>query len=226
LKSVVLLSGGLDSTVNFKCAIDEGEVTLALTFDYGQAAFANEMHAAADCAQRYGVRHQVSDLTWYRDLLPGPIAGEGMIISHDDGLAVDRQRLLNEAWVPNRNCVLLSIGAAFAEALDADGVVIGLNREEAETFPDNSRTFLEAMNRVLAVSSLGNVRIVSYTVDMSKSEIVELGQRIDAPLDIIYSCYRRSGDQRMCGSCQSCTRLKSALRENGLLDRLAGRFAR
>jgi 7-cyano-7-deazaguanine synthase len=225
LKTVVLLSGGLDSVVNLKCAVDESEVVLALTFDYGQAAFANEKRAAAGCAERYGIRHHVADLTWYGELLPGAVSGRGEALSFGDRLPEGRDGLLNEAWVPNRNCVFLSIGAAFAEASGAGGVVIGLNREEAEVFPDNSVRFREAVNTVLGISTLSGVRVITYTGEMSKKEIVGLAKRIDAPLDIIYSCYRKSEDQRMCGSCQSCVRLKTALRENRLLGDLEGRFA-
>ncbi|MFH1314009.1 MAG: 7-cyano-7-deazaguanine synthase QueC [Candidatus Eisenbacteria bacterium] len=222
---MVLLSGGLDSVVNLKCAIDECEVGLALTFDYGQAAFANEKHAAAGCAERYGIPHQVVDLRWYEHLLPGAISGLGEALSFGERLPEDGEGLLNEAWVPNRNCVFLSIGGAFAEASGADGVVIGINREEAEVFPDNTEAFRDAMNSVLSISTRSGVRVVTYTSGMSKKEIVELGRRIGAPLDLIYSCYRRSDDQRMCGSCQSCMRLKTALRKNQILDEFKGRFA-
>jgi 7-cyano-7-deazaguanine synthase len=226
LKAVVLLSGGLDSVVNLKCAFDEGEVVEALTFDYGQSAFADEKRAAASCAGRLGVPHRTVELGWYRTLVPGPIAGRGDVASYPAGLPQDRDRLLREAWVPNRNCVFISIGAAFAEARGADRVVIGLNSEEAETFPDNSKPFLDSMNAVLAVSTLTAVQAVTYTGALSKAEIVELGIRVGAPLDVVYSCYRGSDDHRMCGCCQSCVRLKRALEAKNAAGLLKGRFAR
>jgi 7-cyano-7-deazaguanine synthase len=225
LKSVVLLSGGLDSIVNLKCALDDGDVVTALTFDYGQVAFANERHAAEMCAKRYTTRHEVIELDWYKRLLHGPIVGQGDVASWANGVLSDKERLLAEAWIPNRNCVFLSIAGAYAETAGAGEVVIGLNREEAEVFPDNSQTFLDDMNKVFAGSTLSGVRAVSHTAGLSKREIVELGIRVDAPLDLVYSCYRLGDDQRMCGTCQSCTRLKSALLQNEALDRLKGRFA-
>jgi 7-cyano-7-deazaguanine synthase len=224
LKAVVLLSGGLDSVVNFKCALDHGGIELALTFDYGQAAFANERYAAAACAERFGVAHRIIELDWYRDLVPGAISGDGDVQTHETCLPSDADRLLREAWIPNRNCVFTSIGAVFAESLGAGQVVIGLNREEGEVFPDNSGTFLRSIDRVLATSTLSGVRAVSYTEEMSKADIVGLGRQIGAPLDVVYSCYRRSGDHSMCGTCQSCVRLKDALAANGISDILAARF--
>jgi 7-cyano-7-deazaguanine synthase len=224
LKTVALLSGGLDSVVNLKCAVDQGQVELALTFDYGQIAFGNERKAASVCAERVGIPHQIVGLSWYKGLAMNPVVGQGKIRSNRTVLAVDRAELLKEAWIPNRNCVFLSIAAAFAEALDADGVLIGLNRDEAEVFPDNSEVFMDRMTRVLELSTLSGVKIMSYTAGLRKKEIVELGVRIGAPLDLIYSCYCESEDQRMCGVCQSCLRLKSALRENDLYEKYRGRF--
>jgi 7-cyano-7-deazaguanine synthase len=226
LKAVVLLSGGLDSVVNLKCALDEGEIVEALTFDYGQSAFADEERAAVACAGRFGVPHRVIELDWYRTLIPRPVAGDGDVASYTMGLPRDRDSLLQEAWIPNRNCVFISIGAAFAEARGADRVVIGLNSEEGEVFPDNSQAFLDSMNTVLATSTLSAVRAVTYTGDLSKAEIVALGINVGAPLDIIYSCYRKSDDHRMCGSCQSCVRLKHALEVNDATGLLKARFAR
>jgi 7-cyano-7-deazaguanine synthase len=219
-----LLSGGLDSIVNLKCAIDESEIALALTFDYGQIAFTDEAAAAVGCAKRYSLRHEIVELGWYRALADRPLVGRGPMRQYPQGLNSKKESMLEEAWLPNRNCVFLSIAAAYAEALGADAVVIGANRDEAEVFPDNSQAFLDSMTRVLSTSTLTGVRATSYTADLSKREIVELGIRIGAPLELVYSCYKPSVDRRMCGLCQSCVRLKDALRDSGVLDRYEARF--
>jgi 7-cyano-7-deazaguanine synthase len=224
LRSVVLLSGGLDSVVNLKRAHDEGEVVLALTFDYGQTSFPSERRAAAECARRYGIEHRVIDLPWYSDLLPPVMSGRESAHSHDEASLKRHQDLLKEVWVPNRNCVLVAVGAAHAEAAGAGFLVAGFNLEEAEVFPDNSADFVEAMNRVLGMSTLSGVRVIAYTQGMTKSETVRLAGEIEAPLGLVYSCYMPSPEQVMCGSCQSCVRLKAALEANGLLERYAKRF--
>jgi 7-cyano-7-deazaguanine synthase len=211
LRSLVLLSGGLDSVVNLKCAADTGAAVGAITFDYGQAAAKNEIEAAAECARRVGVPHEVVELGDYWGMLPGPMRGSGRIAKHRDLDGVDARRMLREAWVPNRNGVFVNIGAAFAEFRGADAVVMGLNREEAEVFPDNSEDFLDLVNKALEVSTLSAVRVVSFTTRLSKREIVRLALENAAPLDAVYSCYEKSDDQVMCGECQSCVRLKRAL---------------
>ena len=225
MKSVVLLSGGLDSVVNLKAALDRGGVVRALTFDYGQAAAANEIRAASEAAGWLSAAHSVVPLPWYRDLVANPVMGGGEVAGYRGALPDDADAFLKEAWIPNRNCVLVSVGAAYAEALGAASVVIGLNAEEARVFPDNSAGFLERMNGVLAVSTLSGVTAVSYTLGMTKAEIVRFGLEMEAPLELIYSCYKPAVDQRMCGLCQSCVRVKAALKANGVLERLGKRFA-
>ena len=224
MRSVVLLSGGLDSVVNLKKAHDEGEVVLALTFDYGQTSFPSERRAACECARRYGIKHRVVELPWYSELLPPVMSGREFAPSHDGASLKRHQDLLKEVWVPNRNCVLVAVGVAHAEAAGAGHLVAGFNLEEAEVFPDNSAEFVEAINRVLGISTLSGVKVIAYTQGMTKSETVRLAAEIDAPLDLVYSCYMPSSGQVMCGSCQSCVRLKGALEANGLLERYAERF--
>jgi 7-cyano-7-deazaguanine synthase len=226
LKAVVLLSGGLDSIVNFKCAFDEGEILAALTFDYGQVAFEGEAAAAAESARRYGVRHEIVGLDWYRDLIQNPIAGSGSLspVSQED-IDTGARKLVEETWVPNRNAVLVAIGAAFAESLGADAVVAGLNFEEAELYPDNSAEFVRRTNEALEVSTLKDVVVKSYTIELNKKETVALGLSNGAPLDLVYSCYEPPRAGLMCGVCQSCLRLKASFEANGVLDKHAGRFA-
>lgn len=225
MRFIVLLSGGLDSVVNFKCATDNGSVESAVTFDYGQAASENEKRAAAECARRLGVRHEVVDLGWYRDLLPQAMSGIEEAAAYEPEDIGDSRSMLKEAWVPNRNGVFVNIGAAFAEASGAHAVVIGLNREEARVFPDNSEAFMKSATGALKISTLSGVEVVSFTAALTKREIVHLGIENASPLDLVYSCYRASPDQRMCGECQSCVRLKTALEGEGRA-RLSERFMR
>lgn len=220
LKSIVLLSGGLDSVVNLKIATQRTDVLMALTFEYGQAASRNEIEAAKKCASSLGVSHKVIPLDWYRSLLPDNPSSKQDIESEKVTVYP------SDVWVPNRNAVFLSIGAAFAEKHGAEIVVMGLNCEEARWFPDNTAEFIEAANGMLSYSTSNSVKIVSYTVSLSKGEIVSLGVRTGAPLELIYSCYLGSPDQRMCGQCRSCLLLKDALKQNDLLDMFKMRFVR
>ena len=212
MRSVVLLSGGLDSTVSLMRAREEGEVVLALTFDYGQRAAEREIAAAKAMCERLGVAHRVIALPWLGEItstalvnqsakLPQPAAGELE--------GAKAQAAAQAVWVPNRNGLFIAIAAAFAEAMGADQIVTGFNAEEAAAFPDNSVPFVEATNAALALSTLSKVRVVSYTQELDKAEIVRLGQRLGAPLDLIWSCY--TAGPQPCGVCDPCLRFQRAV---------------
>lgn len=213
-KSIVLLSGGLDSTVNFCKALNETKVVLALTFNYGQRAASNECSRARKICKKYGVIHRVIDLEWLKG-----VSQQGALVNLKKRLPKlsssqldDRETALKTAkkvWVPNRNGVFIHIAASFAEGLEADQVVVGFNAEEAITFPDNSLDFLNRVNSSLELSTLSRPKVVCYTTDCRKVDIVKLGKTLDAPFDLMWSCYE-SG-KRMCRACESCQRFFRAI---------------
>lgn len=216
MKGIVLLSGGLDSAVNLAFACRNLEVVLCLTADYGQLAARREIAAAAALSAHYGAAHQVVELSFLRGLGGSALTGTGelpelAVADLDDPVrGVDSAR---RVWVPNRNGLLVNVAACFAEALGCNRIVAGFNREEARTFPDNSRQFLEAVNHALAYSTLADIQMVSYTQFLDKAEIVVLGQRLRVPWSLVWSCYR--GGDWPCGTCESCARLARAEEKAG-----------
>ena len=216
-KSIVLLSGGLDSLVNAQKAFLETDLCLILTFDYGQEAAEREIEAAALTAQKMNVPHRVVRLDWLPELDKG--LTKGMVPDYDparlDDLAY-ASKTAKQVWVPNRNGVMINIAAAVAESMDVDFIVVGFNRDEAATFPDNSAEFIKRTNAALEYSTLSRPRLRCYTIDLNKSGILRLGIEIGAPLEYLWSCYHAG--EHMCGECESCRRLKRALVENNYLE--------
>ena len=94
---------------------------------------------------------------------------------------------------------------------------MGWDFEEAATFPDNSKEFLDAFNNLLKIGSLEDIQIEAPLIQMDKKEIVKLGDDIGAPLDISYSCYM--GENLHCGVCESCMRRKRAFELVGIHDK-------
>ena len=224
-KSIVLLSGGLDSAVAFKKSVDTSDVVLCLTFDYGQRAAAKETKAAAEMSSLYGVRHELIKLPWLKEICQTALVCSDKQIpelSTDelDGTGGKTEQSAKSVWVPNRNGIFINIAASYCEALHADNIVTGFNIEEAATFPDNSPEFIEAINSSLSYSTLDKVKLLSPTASLNKKEIVKLGMEINAPLELLWSCYK--GGEKMCGACESCMRLKRALQDAGsdILNRL------
>jgi 7-cyano-7-deazaguanine synthase len=221
MRAVGLLSGGLDSTVALALVAARrlGGVELALTIDYGQRAAAREVDAARRIAERLALPHRVVALPFFRELGGGALLDAELELPRPDRATLDRggravAKSADRVWVPNRNGVFIEVAAAFAESLGADAVVVGFNREEAATFPDNSQGYLEAMNGALAFSTRGRVRLASPTASLDKVEIVRAGSECDAPLDLIWPCYEGGADP--CGTCESCQRLRRAAERAGV----------
>ncbi len=217
MKSIVLLSGGLDSSVALAQALRETDVVLCLTFDYGQKSAAKEKKAAAALAANYKINHRVLELSFLKEITTSALVGE-------EGIPEPRLSDLNDpaksgasaalVWVPNRNGLFVNIAASFAEAYQCDIIVTGFNREEAVTFSDNSRDYVNAANLAMSFSTLRRVRLVSYTQQLDKVEIVKLGLALGLPFQYVWSCYR--GEDKMCGRCESCMRLRRAAEAAGL----------
>ncbi len=197
-RAVVLASGGLDSLVSLARARRELDVRLVLFCDYAQTAVENERNAVLGVVNYYGLPFREVDLKWLGELAPGGMSGGAGDLS-----------CLDDVWVPNRNGVFLNVAAAYAEDYGCGLIVTGFNREEAAEFPDNSREFVEAASRCFEFSTRGGVKVVSYTLDMTKREILLEGMKLKAPLSLVWSCYR-SGTV-MCGKCPSCLKLRTAL---------------
>lgn len=214
--AVVLLSGGLDSLVVLAVAAREHDV-LALTFDYGQMAGESEIRAATSIARHYHASHTTIELNFLRGgaltgagKLPEPTAEQlSTLAAHESARAV---------WVPARNLVFCSIAASIAERIGAHTVFIGANAEEGETFPDNTSTFVERFNDVLGSATLHPVELKAPLTSLTKPEIVRLGDELDVPFELSWSCYRSLDVP--CGVCESCMRRRRAFETAGIPDPL------
>lgn len=221
--SIVLLSGGLDSSANLAMACAKDTVVLALHVDYGQRAEGPEWRASQKLCEYYGVKLEKITIPWL-----GALGGSSLTDRSKDVPELHRSELdtldriqetAKSVWVPNRNGVLLNIAAAYAERFRATRVIVGFNREEATTFPDNSEAFLDQATKALSFSTMNGVEIFCYTTRMDKVEICEALKLLPKPFphSLVWSCYH-SGS-RPCGKCESCGRHDRAMELAGFADR-------
>ncbi|MBM7855287.1 7-cyano-7-deazaguanine synthase [Desulfohalotomaculum tongense] len=219
MKSIVLLSAGLDSTVCLAQAVRESKVELCLTFDYGQRAAKQEIKHARALAEHYNVTHRVLKLDFFKHFQNSALISDNVQIPAPEKESLDclpRARETAAAvWVPNRNGIFINIAAGFAETLKCQLVVTGFNAEEAAAFPDNSAEYVIAANEALSYSTANGVRVVSYTQRLNKTEIVQLGQRLGVPWQHVWSCYY--GGEEMCGRCESCRRFYRGLEQANVI---------
>ncbi|MBR3155989.1 MAG: 7-cyano-7-deazaguanine synthase QueC [Methanobrevibacter sp.] len=212
-KAISVLSGGLDCTVA-TCVFDEEYEIHAITFDYGQKAAKQEINASKRICEKMGWMHEVIDLPWLSNISTSSLNTDADIpeLGEDDLDDLDKSsETASSVWVPARNTVFTSIALSYAESIGAEIIIVGWNGEEGATFPDNSKQYMEKFNELIDVGSPDKIRIEAPAIDLNKEEIVELGIKVGAPMELSYSCYK--GDDKPCGVCESCVRRKRAFKK-------------
>lgn len=216
-QSVILLSSGLDSTVNFYVALKKTEIKLAITFNYGQQAATKEIERSKELCDLNRIKHVVVELPWLKDLGQSALTKPkttalplGKSVSIDN--AQVSEKTAKSVWVPNRNGVFLNIAAAYAESIKANMVIPGFNAEEAVTFPDNSYDYVRAVRKAFVFSTANHVDVQCFTINKTKNEIVKLGHSMEIPFSRMWVCYQNG--ENWCGQCESCQRAIRAFRAN------------
>ena len=211
-RSIILLSGGLDSLVSLGLKKDELNVELGLTFDYGQKSFEKEYNSSKQIAKYYNIKHECIKLDWLKNITATSLVSNDAVPEIETNKLDDKDITTNSmknVWVPNRNGLFINIAAAYADSFGYDYIVIGANKEEAATFSDNSKQFIEDITKSLETSTNQKVKVLAPLIDCNKDEIVQKALELKVPLKYINSCYNNT--QKHCGKCESCNRLKRAL---------------
>ncbi|MDF2568475.1 MAG: queC [Sporomusa sp.] len=216
-KAVVLLSGGLDSTVCMAVANSEGYELLPISFNYHQR-HSRELEAAARVTQHYkSSRHLVIETNMEA------IGGSALT---DTSLAVPEGHIgavgVPVTYVPARNLIFLSYALGYAEVTGADRVYIGVNALDYSGYPDCRPEFIALFQQLAdystkaAVQDGRKIMIETPLINLTKKDIVLLGDRLGAPLHLTTSCYQ--GEDAACGQCDSCLLRLKGFAEAGLPD--------
>lgn len=208
-KSIILLSGGLDSlvTLGYSKKHTNYDVELALTFNYGQKTAQAEIEYAHKAADYYNVEHKVINLDWLKDITNTALV-RGEVPERD----LNTKESAAQVWVPNRNALFLNIAAAFCDSFGYEFILYGANKDEGETFSDNTEAFRTSVTEVFKTSTLVHPKVIAPLINYSKDDIVKIAVRDNIPLDYVRSCYN-SGSIH-CGKCESCQHLIKALKNN------------
>jgi 7-cyano-7-deazaguanine synthase len=216
MKAVVLLSGGMDSATALAVAIRQGFSCYALTISYGQRHDA-ELGAAKRIGQSMNVlEHRVvhvdfgqwggSALTDQQIEVPTTVS-EGIPIT----------------YVPARNTIFLALALSWAEVLQADHIFIGVNAIDYSGYPDCRPAFIEAFEKLANVATKKSIEGAAFKIhapllDLSKAEIVRLGQKLGVDFALTISCYQANENGRACGVCDACKLRRAGFSEAGIKD--------
>lgn len=215
-RAVVLLSGGIDSVTLLHYTARRLEIPEihALSFVYGQK-HSRELEMAAWQAEALGVaEHRRIDISFYGELIRGgsALTDESIPIPDLAGLT-EEQRRQPPTYVPNRNMVLLSLAAGYAEANGIQHVFYGAQAQDEYGYWDCTPGFVGKLNKLLQLNRVRPVRIHAPFVEKRKSDVLRIGLELGVDYSHTWSCYR--GEERPCGRCPSCVEREAAFREIG-----------
>lgn len=211
-KTLVVCSGGMDSTVAAAKLKASGHDITLINFQYGCRAESNELKSVRAIAGRMQVPLVEFPIPIY-DPKDSPLFDKDAQIAGGEAGAE-----FAHEWVPARNLVMLSVATAYAEANGFRYIALGNNLEEAGAYPDNEPEFINKFNEVLpfAVGDGKKLSVLMPVGNLMKHEIVRDGLAVEAPLDLTWSCYRNG--EHHCGTCGPCMMRKTAFAINGLKD--------
>ncbi len=221
-KTVVLLSGGLDSSTALAVAKRDGFVPYALTLHYGQR-HAQEVEAARRVAAAAGAAQHV-----VLEIGLGELGGSALTAD----IAVPKDRDVNNAgsipvtYVPARNTIFLSYALAWGEVLGASDIHIGVNAQDYSGYPDCRPEYIRAFERMARLATRAAIeggggqvlRIHTPLMELRKHEIISLGHSLGVDYGLTTSCYDPAADGLACGRCDACQLRLKGFADAGLRD--------
>ncbi len=205
---VVILSGGMDSTITMRLAVKKyGKYNVsALTFDYGQKQ-AHEIQMAKASTTHLGVTHKVIDASFLGDISQGFSANVDKNIDMptiQDVLGDPRPK----TYVPNRNMILMSIAAAYAETRNVDTILCGLQVHDEYGYHDTSQRWVNKVNDLLSENRIIKIKLVAPFSKLSKYDELKILRELDSNLMLTMftlTCYNPDDNNLSCGKCPSCS---------------------
>ena len=222
-KTVVLLSGGLDSATVLALAQADGYELYALTVDYGQRHRREIDFAKAQTADRNVAQHRIIRLDLpdpQSSALTGPLAVP-TAQNHTPAAGIPI------TYVPARNTILLSLALSWAESLAAPHIFIGANAVDYSGYPDCRSEFIRAFETLANLATKAAVQdhkkfhIHAPLLKLTKHQIIKLGHELGVDYARTSSCYDPDDQGRACGRCDSCTIRLKGFKQAGLTDPIA-----
>lgn len=217
IQAVVVLSGGMDSTVCAALAVREHgpDAVAALHVDYGQRTEAREREAFERISNRLGILRRLVVRSQALSQIGGSALTDERLEVPEAGEQIGQQVPIT--YVPFRNAHFLSVAVSWAETLGAEKIYIGAVAQDSSGYPDCRPEYYRAFNQVVRSGTRdGNIEIVTPLIELRKAEIVQLGLELAAPFDLTWSCYSR--EDSACGVCESCVLRLRAFEAAGAVD--------
>jgi 7-cyano-7-deazaguanine synthase len=211
-KTVIIYSGGLDSTTLLYSLKAQGRDIKALGINYGQR-HSNELVAAKNICDRLGVEYRVADLSSIKPLLAGSSQTDSTVEVPEGHYAAENMKL---TVVPNRNMIMLAVAGAWAISSKADTIAYAAHAGDHTIYPDCREEFVDNLNKALGLADWHSVTIERPFIHLTKGQVVKLGADLKVPYEMTWSCYK--GGDTQCGACGTCVERREAFVEAGVTD--------
>ena len=213
MKTVVLLSGGIDSSVLTYALVSEYEVW-PLFINYGQRHLREIDAANAVCVARglwLSERLKFVDLSGLGKIIECGLHGQRLI---PDGPYTEET--IDACVSPNRNMILLAVAAGYAQSIGAEHVAYGAHTNDAVVYSDCRPEFVASVRETILLGTGSKVALLAPFIGWTKTMIVKFGAGLTVPFAKTWSCYK--GGLHHCGKCPTCLDRKEAFRLAGLED--------
>ena len=212
MKTVVLLSGGMDSVVAFYHARAAHEVVAALSFHYGAKHNDREIPFAKWHAEVLGIEHLSIPLAFIGEHFDSDLLQNGGEIPKGHY----EEQSMKRTVVPFRNGIMLSVAGGFAESRGANGLVIAAHAGDHAIYPDCREDFMRAMGDALRFGTYAEMELLRPFIAMTKAEIARRGHELGVDFSKTWSCY--VGGEIHCGECGTCVERREAFVQAGIPD--------
>lgn len=212
MKTVIVYSGGLDSTVLLFHLQAAGHELHALSIDYGQRHRCELARAEAICGS-VSIPHTRADLSAIQPLLAG-----SSLTSPEIEVAEGHytEESMKSTVVPNRNMIFLSVATGHALSIKAEQVAYAAHSGDHAIYPDCRNEFADAMAAAIRLADWNSVELIRPFVDWTKADIVRRGHELKVPFGRTWSCYK--GGSQHCGRCGTCIERREAFDLAGVDD--------
>lgn len=212
MKTVLILSGGMDSTTLLFWLKFLGREVYALGIDYGQK-HGKELEYASRIAKKTDTPFEIASLSLLRNLLKGSSQTDDSVPVPDGHYAEDSMK---KTVVPNRNMIMLAVASGYAISLGADKVAYAAHAGDHTIYPDCRPEFADALDKALGLCDWHHVSLERPFIGLTKSDIARMGNLLGVPFQDTWSCYK--GGSVHCGKCGTCTERIEAFRLGNVFD--------
>ena len=212
-KSVVILSGGMDSTTLLYDVVDQGYQVEALSFNYNQK-HKKELDCAKATCMDLQVPHEIIDLSILNDIAPSSLTRKEWDIP--EGHYADEN--MKETVVPNRNMVMLSLATSYAISIGAEELFYGAHSGDHDIYPDCRKEFVEQLGKAISMCDWNKIELKAPYIDLDKGDIIIKGKELNVDYSKSWTCYK--GKEKACGKCGSCVERLEAFEKADAIDPL------